>query len=105
VPRPINVDMFGLRFTIDRAPRTKSGQPAHRTIGSVSTSSIQLCTVMSNQPSRRPNIASTVTTTVNGSVPQKRGCKSTSSGFPASSSSGSTGSNVMPHFGQLPRWP
>ncbi len=96
--------MFGLRFTIDCAPRTKNGQPAQSTTGSASTSSIQLCIAMSNQPSRWPNIASTVTTTVSGRVHQKRRWKSTSSGFSASSSSGSTGSSAMPHFGQLPGW-
>ena len=73
--------MFGLRLTIDCAPRTKNGQPAQSTTGSDSTSSIQLCVAMSNQPSRWPNIASTVTTTVSGSVHQKRRRKSTSSGF------------------------
>ena len=96
--------MFGLRLITDCAPRTKKGQPAHSAIGSVSTSSIQLCVAMSNQPSRWPSIASTVTITVKGSVHQKRRWKSTSSGFSVSSRSGNTGSSDMPHFGQLPGW-
>ena len=96
--------MLGLRFTTDCAPRTKKGQPAHNTIGTESTSSIQLCTAMSNQLRRWPNMASTVTTTVSGSVHQKRRWKSLSSGFSCSSSSGSKGSSVMPHLGQLPGW-
>ena len=96
--------MFGLRLTIDCTPRTKKGQPAHSEIGSDSSSSIQLCVAMSNQPKRWPNMASTVTATVKGSVHQKRRWKSTSSGFSLSSRSGSTGSSDMPHFGQCPGW-
>ncbi len=42
VPSAISVHMFGLRSTIDRAPRTKNGAPAHSTIGSESTSSIHV---------------------------------------------------------------
>ena len=49
-------------------------------------------------------MASTITTTENGSVHQKRRVKSTSSGFSSSSSVGITGSSVMPHFGQSPGW-
>ena len=96
--------MFGLRWTIDRAPRTKNGQPAQSATGSVKTSSIQLCAAISNQPRAWPNIASTVTATVSGSVHQKRRSKSTNSGLSPSSRSGSTGSSAMPHFGQLPGW-
>jgi hypothetical protein len=43
-----------------------------------------------------------VTSTVSGSVHRKRRRKSASSGFSPSSSSGSTGSSAMPHFGQVP---
>ncbi|MCY1382350.1 hypothetical protein D9M69_703660 [compost metagenome] len=96
--------MLGLRFTTDCTPRTKNGQPAHSTMGTVSTSSIQLWVAISNQPRLWPDIASTVTTTVSGRVHQKRRWKSSSSGFPASSSAGMTGSSDMPHLGQLPGW-
>ena len=34
MPRPISVHMLGLRLTIDCAPRSKNGQPAHNTTGS-----------------------------------------------------------------------
>jgi hypothetical protein len=74
------------------------------TTGALSASSTQLCVAISNQPSRWPNIASTVTTTVSGSVHQKRRVNDTSSGFSSSSRVGSKGSRVMPHFGQLPGW-
>ena len=94
--------MFGLRWSTDCAPRTKNGAPVHNTSGSVSTSSIQLCAAIENQPSRWPNIASSVTTAVKGSVHQKRRWKSISSAFSPSSSVGSTGSSVMPHLGHWP---
>ena len=65
----------------DCAPRTKNGQPAHSTTGSASTSSIQLCVRhVEPLPRRWPNIASTMTATVSGSVHQKRRRKSTQLG-------------------------
>jgi hypothetical protein len=66
--------MLGLRLRTDCAPRTKNGQPAHSTMGKVSTSSIQLCVAMSNQPSdgRTSPARDDITTSVNGSVHQKR---------------------------------
>src|SRR5690625_6935821 len=73
--------MLGLRLTIDCQPRTKNGCPAQSTTGNDSTSSIQVCAVMSNQPSWGPNMASTVTTMVKGSVHQNRREKSFSSGL------------------------
>ena len=48
-------------------------------------------------------MARMVTTTVSGSVRQKRRWKSMSS-LLSSSSSGITDSNVMPQIGQLPGW-
>ena len=81
VPRPISVHMFGLRLTIDcaAAHEERPAGPQHdrqRT----ARSSIQLCVAMSNQPQRWPNMASTATTTVSGSVHQKRRWKSTQFG-------------------------
>ena len=102
VPRPISVHMLGLRCSTDCAPRAKNGQPAHMTTGRDRTSSIPLCVAISNQPRRWPNMASTVTTTVSGKVHQKRCWNDTSSEFSSSSSVGSKGSSVMPHFGQSP---
>ncbi len=94
--------MFGLRWRTDCTARRKKGPPAHSTMGTDSASSTQLCMPMLNHCRRWPNMASNVTATVSGSVHQKRRRKSVSSGFSSSSSAGSTGSNVMPHFGQLP---
>ena len=96
--------MFGLRLMTDCAPRTKNGQPAHSTTGSDRASSIQLWVAMPNQPKRWPNIASTVTATVSGSVDQKRRVKLRSSGLSSSSRLGISGSSAMPHLGQSPGW-
>lgn len=101
MPIATSVNMLRLRVTIDCQPRTKNGQPAHSTTGSDSTSSIHDCVPMSNQPSRWPNMASTVTTAVSGSVHQKRRRKSRSS-LSSSSSVGISGSRAMPQIGQLP---
>src|SRR5690554_2376829 len=103
VPSPISVHMFGLRFTTDCQPRMKKGCPAQRTTGVDNTNSTHVCVVMSNQPSWGPNMASTVTMTVNGRVHQNLREKSLSSGF-SSSRLGIKGSSAMPHFGQLPGW-
>ncbi|EWS65296.1 hypothetical protein Y695_01460 [Hydrogenophaga sp. T4] len=40
--------MLGLRFTTDCQPREKNGQPAHNTIGTDSTNSIQVWVEVSN---------------------------------------------------------
>ncbi|MCY1372440.1 hypothetical protein D9M69_596450 [compost metagenome] len=96
--------MFGLRFATDCTARTKNGQPAHSTIGTLSTSSIQLCVPISNHCRRWPAMASTVTATLSGSVQKKRRLKSFSSGSSPSSRVGISGSSVMPHLGQLPGW-
>src|SRR5699024_11211686 len=96
-----NVHMFGLRFTTDCQPRTKNGSPAHSTTGTDSTSSIHVCVVMLNQPSCGPNIASTVTMTVNGRVHQNRREKSFNSGLSSSSRLRISDSSAMPHFGQV----
>ena len=53
--------MFGLRLTTDCAAAHEEGPTGPQRDRQVSTSSIQLCVAMSNQPSRWPNIASTVT--------------------------------------------
>jgi hypothetical protein len=89
---------------IDCAPRTKNGQPDHSTIGVARANSTQVWVATGISPRRCPTIAKVVTIPVNGSVHQKRLVKSFSSGFSSSPSSGSTGSSVIPHFGQLPGW-
>jgi hypothetical protein len=94
--------MLGLRLTIDWTPRTKNGEPAQSTTGNDRTSSIHVCVAGANQPSRCPNIASTVTMTVSGKVHQKRRRKSVNSGFSPSSICGNSGSSAIPHFGHVP---
>jgi len=99
---PISVHMFGWRLRIERTQRTKNGQPAHSTTGALSTSSSQVRRPTGIASKRCPNIASTSTTTVNGSVHQNRRRKSISSGFSSSSIDGSIGSSAMPQIGQSP---
>src|SRR6185295_19219080 len=94
--------MFGLRFAIDCAQRSKNGQPAHSTTGAESTSSIQVRVALGTDVMRWPNIASPSTTSDSGNVHQKRRRKSTSSGFSFSSRLGIIGSSAIPQIGQLP---
>ncbi|MCY1308150.1 hypothetical protein D9M70_581370 [compost metagenome] len=64
--------MFGLQLATDCQPRRKSGIPAHKTIGKDRANSIQVWVRDSNHCRLCPNMASTVTTTVSGSVHQNR---------------------------------
>ena len=52
VPSAINENMFRLRFTTDCQPRTRNGQPAHRTTGVASASSPQADEIVAEQPHR-----------------------------------------------------
>ena len=58
--------MFGLRFLMDCAHRTKNGQPAHATIGRLSASSNHARACGDNVGQRWPHIASTTTTVTFG---------------------------------------
>src|SRR5258705_10385683 len=65
VPRPMSVNIFGLRLTSDDQKRSKNGQPPQRTTGVESNNSIQL----RNAPERgsgnfSPDIPRTRTETV-----------------------------------------
>ena len=101
-PIPINVHMFGLRWRIESAQRTKNGQPAHRTTGVDSASSSHDIAPGAKGMNRCPPIAITTPATLSGSVHQNRRVKSSSSGFFSSSSVGISGSRAMPQIGQLP---
>ena len=94
--------MLGLRLTIDCAQRTKNGQPAHNTTGTVSTSSSQVRAVADSTVVRCPNMASASTVSDSGRVHQKRRRKSVSSGFSSSSRLGIIGSRAMPQIGHTP---
>ena len=93
--------MFGLRFLTDWSQRTKKGHPAHSTTGVLMAELDPALCRQSARENRWPAMARTVTTTVSGSVHQKRRRKSTSSGLSSSSSAGMTGSSAMPQIGQF----
>jgi hypothetical protein len=95
--------MLGLRKTTDCQPRTKNGQPAHSTMGVLSSSSSQVRRAGDTDVNWCPSIASATTMSVSGRLYQKRRWKSRYSAFSSSSSSsGKTGSSAMPHLGQVP---
>src|SRR3546814_16554726 len=94
--------MLGLRLRIDCTQRSRNGQPAQSTTGTVSTGSIQVRASPDSHVRGWPNIASIITTNDSGSVHQKRRRKSVSSGFQPSSRPGNSGYNAMPKNGQVP---
>src|SRR3546814_9469745 len=77
-PMPISVHMLGLRLRIDCTQRSRNGQPAQSTTGTVSTSSIQVRASTDSHGRWWPNIASIITTNDSGSVHQKRSEEHTS---------------------------
>ena len=93
-PSPISVNMFKLRVTSDRHPRTKNGQPPHSTTGVARTNSNH-CHVLRRQPhcisgdrpGTRSDIATISTGIVSAAQIQNRLVMSTSSGFFSSSDS------------------
>src|SRR5204862_1783112 len=99
----MSVDMFRCRLTNDCKPRTKNGQPAHRTTGVVSANWIQRETspdVHSGAFGNRCDIASTKTGKVSAAPVQRRRVMSLSS----ESSSGGVaekifGSSAIPQIG------
>ncbi len=82
--------MFRFHVTTDFQPRTKNGQPPHRTIGVARTSSAHdhiagVASRCKRSPSRKSPIAITTTGNVRTALTQKRRRMSTSSGFSSSS--------------------
>src|SRR2546426_9996540 len=73
VPRPIRVNIFGLRLTSDDQKRSKKGEPPQRTTGLARDNSIQLRTSPDKcNPSFSPNIPRARTGTVKIALNQKR---------------------------------
>src|SRR5678815_4471547 len=104
-PSPINVNIFGLRFTTDCQARSKNGQPPQSTTGVASASSIQIRTLIGNnraKPGINSLIPMTNTGTVNRVLTQNLRRISTSSGFSSSDKETVRGSKAIPQIGQLP---
>ena len=103
----IRLNMLSRMVRNDRQPRTRNGQPDHRTTGVASTSSAQRAVRAPSQsatgsPSIGP-IASTSSGAVSAAPTTKRRRKSTSSGSgPASAGGSPFGSSAMPQIGQVP---
>ena len=101
----ISVNILRLRLTTDLTPRTKNGQPDHRTTGVASTSSAQAAIpppiqLRKGRPTMGP-IVSSRTGIVRAAPIRKRRVKSTSSGLgPVSPTGTPFGSSAMPQLGQ-----
>ncbi|MNI26935.1 hypothetical protein D3C73_806560 [compost metagenome] len=101
----IRVNMFSLRVTSDRQPRSKNGQPAQRTTGVASTSCSQFeapWPITWFRPRKCPPISSTTTGSVSTSPIQNRRVMSMSSSFGSASRLTRTGSSAMPQIGHDP---
>src|SRR5208282_849116 len=99
--------MLRLRLTIDRQPRTNSGEPAHSTTGVASINSIHGRSVPGiTCESGWPVIMSDISISISGIVSavaiQNRRVMSASSGDAWSPALTTRGSNVIPQIGQLP---
>ena len=109
-PRPISVNMFGLRCTNDCHMRSKNGQPHHNTTGVASASWMRLTRAIPRRCDSAPPVAMSPIASRKTGAPkttptQKRRVMSTSSGLGASVRSLAlviTGSSAMPHIGQAP---
>ena len=105
VPSAIRVNILTLRERSDRAPRSKNGQPAHRTTGVAKTNSAQfkICPpTASRRPVRCPLMSSATTGTASARPTQKRRVMLTSSGLGPATATGRSGSSAMPQIGQAP---
>src|SRR5205823_14490787 len=101
VPKPISVNMFGLRLTSDAQKRSKNGQPPHNTTGVANANSIKLRTLcVSRKPSA--NIDSTSTGNDIAALTQNRRRIESYSGSASTSAKTSIGSSAIPHFGHAP---
>src|SRR6185437_7612267 len=103
-PRPISVNMFGARCTIEFQARSKNGQPPHSTTGVASASSIQFFMgLFTTWPAGvMSTIAKIITRKAGPRLIQNRLDISRSSGFGRSSNVTILGSKAIPQIGQAP---
>src|SRR5713226_4226634 len=103
VPRPISVNIFGLRLTSDDQKRSKKGQPPQRTTGVARRNSTLFRTVgVKCRPSDSPNMERSRTGRDNVALTQNRRRIESYSGSASTSARISTGSSAIPQMGQLP---
>ena len=100
----IKVNMLRLRVRNDAQPRTKNGQPAHRTTGvaSASCTQFEVRGGRMRQPNRSEPSVRTSSGIASTALIHKRRVMSISSGLGPSSRLGCSGSSAMPQIGQAP---
>jgi hypothetical protein len=96
--------MLRLRLLSEAPPRSKNGQPPHRTTGVASASCTHTEFLIDShcQPNNSAPIARARRGTERTALIHKRRLMSTSSGLGPSSSVDISGSSAMPQIGQLP---
>ena len=102
----ISVNIFRRSVTIDFQPRTKKGQPPHRTTGVASASSTQL-RERNDHPRKAPKpaisaMAISSSGKVNAQLTQNRRVISCNSSLGSSSAVNVRGSSAIPQIGQAP---
>src|SRR5207245_6924498 len=103
VPRPIRLNILGLRLRSEDQNRRKNGQPPHSTTGVARMNSMPFLIVGARcRPSESPSIESNNTGKENAALTQKRMRMDSYSGSASTSAKTSMGSSAIPHFGQIP---
>src|SRR5580692_6626176 len=108
VPKAISVNIFRLRVTSDRPPRTKNGQPPHKTTGVARINSIhchalgEANCISAESPGNMSAMVTTRIGIVSATETQNLRVISTSSGFFSSSTLIVLGSSAIPQIGQDP---
>src|SRR5580704_4818297 len=103
VPKPISVNILGLRWTTDAQKRWKNGQPPHTTTGVARTNWSQLRAPDDRGSlSASPNMAISKTGRESAALTQNRRNIESYSGSASTSAKASIGSSAMPQIGQDP---
>src|ERR1700735_1242110 len=107
VPIAISVNMFSFRRTIEATPRSKNGQPPHKTTGVESANSIQVISRMERKccrglPGIKSDIAIRKIGVVSATLAQKWRVMEISSAFGGSARVAVRGSSAIPQIGHVP---
>src|SRR5207245_1617042 len=102
VPKPISVNIFGLRLTSEDQKRSKKGQPPQSTTGVARRNSIPFLMAGDRcRPSDSPAMENSKSGSDNAALIQKRRRMESYSGSASTSAKTSSGSSAMPQMGQL----
>src|SRR6266581_482867 len=103
VPRPIRVNIFGLRLTSEDQKRSKNGQPPQRTTGVARKNSIAFRTGGARRrPRDSPSMEKSRSGKDKAALTQNRRRMESYSGSASTSAKTSIGSSAMPQMGQVP---